>query len=388
MRALEERKKIDLLKKEREEERQLQELRKIQEAAGGKKAVDRVDFLYSGPSGGADRTTEEMEAYLLGKRRIDSLLKGNDNEKLSKQAKEDSFMALQHANTVRDTQNKIREDPMLAIKRSEQAAYEAMMKDPIKKRKLEEKLGIKRGGEKDKARSRKHRHHHHHRDREESSHRHRSHRHHHNRRSDSYSRSLSPPTRSSKREYARSRSPYRSRDDRRRSRSRSPPRRRSDGDRRSRSRSPPLPTRRSRPYTPESSADEHHHRRRRPSPSYERPLENGGNSSGSGSGRRGGGRGDTAPSPEELEVERNRKLEAMQKDAQQMHSDRARRIEELTEKEKAAAAVEEEARMRNKRIGGRAEFLTGASKKAVDLDLGERVRRGRQGMTQGRDRDG
>ncbi|OAL37317.1 hypothetical protein AYO20_03493 [Fonsecaea nubica] len=134
--ALEERKKIDQIMKERAEERAIQELEDLQEAAGGKKRQSRVDWMYNGPSSGQAGTTEEMEGYLLGKRRIDGLLKGTDNRKLEKSAKEDSFMAVQSANTARDTAAKIREDPMLAIKKQEQAAYEAMMNDPVKRRLL------------------------------------------------------------------------------------------------------------------------------------------------------------------------------------------------------------------------------------------------------------
>ncbi|KAI9791329.1 MAG: RNA-splicing factor [Piccolia ochrophora] len=128
--ALDERKRIEQMIKERQEERQIQELQQMQEAAGGKKQVDRVNWMYSGPSDGQAGTTEEMEGYLLGKRRIDGLLKGTEHKKLEKAASQDSFMALQHANTLRDTAAKVREDPMLAIKRQEQAAYEAMMNDP------------------------------------------------------------------------------------------------------------------------------------------------------------------------------------------------------------------------------------------------------------------
>ncbi|KAL8697850.1 MAG: hypothetical protein Q9201_006890 [Fulgogasparrea decipioides] len=128
--ALDERKRIEQMMKERQEERQIQELQEMQEAAGGKKRLNRVDWMYSGPSAGQAGTTEEMEGYLLGKRRIDGLIKGTDNKKLEKAASEDSFMALQKANTIRDTASKIREDPMLAIKKQEQAAYEALMNDP------------------------------------------------------------------------------------------------------------------------------------------------------------------------------------------------------------------------------------------------------------------
>src|SRR5271156_6573808 len=101
--ALEERKRIDQMMKERQEERQILELQQLQEAAGGKKRQARVDWMYSGPARGQAGTTEEMEAYLLGKRRIDGLIKGTENQRLEKSAKEDSFMVLQNANTARDT---------------------------------------------------------------------------------------------------------------------------------------------------------------------------------------------------------------------------------------------------------------------------------------------
>jgi Pre-mRNA splicing factor/N-terminal domain of CBF1 interacting co-repressor CIR len=130
--ALDERKRTEQRIKELKEERAKEEIQNKLEAAGSRKRVDCVDWMYQGPSSGQAGTTEEMEGYLLGKRRIDGLLKGTDNKKLEKQAAEDSFMALQHANTLRDTAAKVREDPMLAIKRQEQAAYEAMMNDPRK----------------------------------------------------------------------------------------------------------------------------------------------------------------------------------------------------------------------------------------------------------------
>ena len=95
--ALAERKRIDQMMKERQEERQIQELQEMQEEAGGTKRLNRVDWMYSGPSSGQAGTTEEMEGYLLGKRRIDGLLKGSENSKLEKSAPESSFMAVQNS---------------------------------------------------------------------------------------------------------------------------------------------------------------------------------------------------------------------------------------------------------------------------------------------------
>ena len=171
--ALDEKKKVQQLVKERDEERQIQELQQMQEAAGGKKRSQRVEWMYNGPTSGQAGTTEEMEGYLLGKRRIDGLLKGKDNEKLEKAAKEESFMTEQSANSLRDTAAKIREDPMLAIKKQEQAAYESMMNDPIKRKMLLKAAGQdeSRTDERDRKRRKHHHHHRSHRDRESDRHR-------------------------------------------------------------------------------------------------------------------------------------------------------------------------------------------------------------------------
>ncbi|KAI9715213.1 MAG: Rho GTPase [Chrysothrix sp. TS-e1954] len=167
--ALEERRKIQQLTRERDEEREVQQLQDMQEAAGGKKRLNRVDWLYSGPSSGQGGTSEDREAYLLGKRRIDNLIKNEDTAKLANNAGPDMAVAANPTLSLRDTTAKIREDPMLAIKRQEQAAYEAMMNDPTKRRDL-----LKASGQGiDDQRKRHHHHHHHHhrreRDREENS---------------------------------------------------------------------------------------------------------------------------------------------------------------------------------------------------------------------------
>src|SRR4051812_32672063 len=97
MKALEERKRTDQMRKERAEERQLLELQQIQEATGGKKGRERVDWMYAGPSSNNEPITEELEGYLLGKRRVDQILKSKEAEEteaLKKDAAEASFMAV------------------------------------------------------------------------------------------------------------------------------------------------------------------------------------------------------------------------------------------------------------------------------------------------------
>ncbi|KAH0534157.1 hypothetical protein FGG08_007248 [Glutinoglossum americanum] len=395
-RALEERKRTDQMIKERQEERQIQELQQMQEAAGGKKRIDRVDWMYSGPSSGQAGTTEEMEGYLLGKRRIDGLIKGTEHKKLEKTASQDSFMALQNANTLKDTAAKIREDPMLAIKRQEQAAYEAMMNDPVKRRQLLKAIGgdVEKEAKKGKEKELKQRKRRHHGDEDRRKHQRsrrdtdgmngRSGRHHGRRRSDSYSsrsRSRSPPRRAS--------GPARyfdSHEDRYRYRSprRSPPLAEQRHTRRGRSRS----------ASPDTS-----HRRRRSSPAENNtsrdmrsPVRRNGYMEGndytsrrsteisrSGNARRHG-----MPIEGE-EAERARKLAAMQSDASQLDVDRGKRLAAMAEREWAEREAEDAARLKSSKLGGKGDFIVGLNRKAGDLDLAERVRRGRSGMQRERE---
>ncbi|CAZ82462.1 unnamed protein product [Tuber melanosporum] len=364
--ALEERKRIDQWRKEREEERQLQELRQLQAAAGGKQAVDRVDFLYSGPSQGMDRTTEEMEGYLLGKRRIDGLLKGGDMDVLKKDA-----------GARRDIANKVREDPLLAIKKQEQAAYEAFKKDPAKRRQLKEAVNGKSGDKK--------------REKDRGDRRHRS-------RHDDDKRSRDD-------KHRRDDDGQRRRDDRHR---RDGDRHRWDGDRRrrdddrSRRDDGERIGRRDRDRDRDTDRRHHHHHRRRRSMSDDRSLSR----SRSPPARLYSPRRPSSPhhrvsypppgrrSPpsrprdfeparppaDDPDVQRAQKLAIaeMVANASQMNADRAKRLTDLAIREKAELEAEEKARMRTSKVGGKGEFLTGVNRKVGDLDLGERVRRGRQ----------
>ncbi|KAI4288093.1 MAG: hypothetical protein L6R35_002637 [Caloplaca aegaea] len=367
--ALEERKRIEQMMKERQEERQIQELQEMQEAAGGQKRLNRVDWMYSGPSAGQVGTTEEMEGYLLGKRRVDGLLKGTENKNLEKAASEDSFMALQRANTVRDTASKIREDPMLAIKKQEQAAYEALMNDPVKRRLLLKAAGGDVGAMTKERKHRKHRHHEH----DEG-------RHHHNHkrrrledREGFDRRERHQRRRSASSAYSRSPSPYH----------REPP---SPRQRRSRS---PLPYRRRRSDSSyDRRSDSPYRRRKSPSP-YERLPA---------SWARGGGhqlktskswhnhvRNSPRAANQGLD-DRATKLVRMQQNASELDQDRERRIAAIAEKEAAEREADEAARARSAKNGGRGHFVNGLNCKAGELDIGERMRRGKQGMgREGRD---
>lgn len=355
-RALEERKRIDQMMKERREERQIQALQQLQEAAGGKKRTARVDWMYSGPASGQVGTTEEIEGYLLGKRRIDGLLKGTENKKLEKSSNEDSFLTVQNANTARDIAMKIRDDPLLAIKKQEQAAYEAMMNDPVKRRMLLRTAGAEdsKSSERNHKR-RKHYHDHRHRNSEERHSRHQSRRHegdacrHRDRRSyrkRSYSSSLSRSASPSNRRTGRSPSPYRSR------RSYSP-------DRTQRSRSP---------Y------------RRKPREGQIRKMQSW-HSSGSFSRPRSSTPDRQRRRSPPSDDDRVAKLTAMQQAAADLDEDRGRRLAAIAAKDREDAEKDDASRARNARMSGKADFVNGLNRRVIgDMGLGDRMLRGKAGM--------
>lgn len=70
------------LQKEHEQERIVLELQRLQAQSGGARREERVDWMYAAPAEGNGVNAEEMELYLLGKKRVDKLLKGNE-EKVS-----------------------------------------------------------------------------------------------------------------------------------------------------------------------------------------------------------------------------------------------------------------------------------------------------------------
>jgi hypothetical protein len=378
--ALEERKKIDQIMKERAEERQIEELQALQEAAGGKKRQSRVDWMYSGPSSGQAGTTEEMEGYLLGKRRIDGLLKGTESQKLEKSAKEDSFMAVQNANTARDTAAKIREDPMLAIKKQEQAAYEAMMNDPVKRRLL-----LKAAGKEED-----------HHDPSERDSKRRKHRHHHHRHRDDRDRHDRPRS-------------HRDDDEEERSRRSRHRRRRSPTPSESRSRSPAVaarrPDRSPSPYRPRRSYTPDERRRPRPrsrSRSFSPPPRQNGHSNNNSNGVRkmqswhSSSRPQQrprSPSPHRRGQDKSNsdadrkaaRLAAMQQNATELERERVRQLADIAEREKAERERDDAERARNAKYGGRADFVDKFHKKAGDMSLSQRM--GRNGVSQ-RDDDG
>ncbi|KAK3330645.1 pre-mRNA-splicing factor CWC25 [Apodospora peruviana] len=402
--AIAERKKLQLRLHEIEEERKKEEIQKALEAAGGKRKVDRVEWMYAGPTDGQGGDAHENEAYLLGKRRIDKLLQDNEVKKLQKQPSQDQIAEVNAIANARDVATKIREDPLLAIKRKEQQAYEAMMNDPIKRRQLLASMGIDDSRDKSRRKEeRSHKHHHHHR-----SHRHRDDdrdgdRHSRRRRSDSRDRSRSPRRHDSdaedrrrrrrdsperrryrsasederdyriKREDGRSSRPY-DRRSREKLRSTSPPPRMKRGYSRERDNSPRRDHRARRDYRGSGSrsgsrSDERSgHPPRPPRQEYEddnRVRQNGRRPTNDASA--------AAEKDGEAEQERARKLAAMQEAATELDKDRERRLALIEEAERVAREADDRARQRNKKFGGDASFTNNLHSRAADMKVSARV---------------
>jgi Pre-mRNA splicing factor/N-terminal domain of CBF1 interacting co-repressor CIR len=367
--ALEERKKTEQMMKERQEERHIQELQDLAEASGGAKRLARVDWMYNGKGAdGQPGTSEEMEGYLLGKRRIDGLLKGNDNQKLEKSAKEDSFMAVQNANTARDTAAKVREDPMLAIKKQEQAAYEAMMNDPVKRRMFLKAAGAGEPASSEREHKRR-KHHHRHRDHrvdDDRRSRHRSRRH----EEDESRHSRSRRDTEDREDYGRS-------SNRRRRRSYSSSSSRSGSPPPRRSRRSPSPYRRRRSYSPD-----YRERSRSPYSKREDGKEIRKMQSWHSSARpsRQISRSPKREKASPVKDDRAAKLAAMQEAASELDQDRERRLAAIAARDKEEAEREAEARARNAKYGGRADFMHGLNRRAGDMNLGDRLGRGKAGL--------
>ncbi|RYP40571.1 hypothetical protein DL767_001571 [Monosporascus sp. MG133] len=373
-----ERKKTAARLQEIKDERAKEALQADLEKAGGKPRLNRVDWMYEGPSDGQTGTAEELEGFLLGKRRIDNILtRGSEQESLKKQAAAGPDVTIAPKLNERDTVAKLREDPLLAIKRKEQEAYEAMVSDPIRRQQLLASMG--KTDEKHSSRRKEDRHSRRHRHRSHSrEHRHRKHRRsdsrerddsrerrHRHRRSDSRDRSTSRDRYESRRSRhhersgrERSASPERSRDYGRSRRDRSPSPRRggyNDEDRPKRRRDyseePPRERRRYDRY----QEDRRDSRDRKQNDARRSDRYRGDNGGGGTSGSSG-----AAAAAEE----RARKLAAMQANASDLDQDRAKRLAELEEKERLEREADEKARERSGKYGDK-EFVHGLRRQLI-----------------------
>ncbi|OCB87916.1 hypothetical protein A7U60_g5053 [Sanghuangporus baumii] len=394
--ALEEKKKLDQLRKEKEEERQMQELQRLQEESTGRKRTEKLEWMYATPATGSSANKNDLEDYLLGKKRVDKLLIADENEKVG--AAHKNFIAVQNANTARDVASKIREDPLLAIKQQEQAAYQALMSNPLRLKEMQKKVGIRDKDKKDKDKKDK-------KDKKSKKHKHRQ--------DDpagysvhgrGYSRSRSPEDRYERRRDSRSPprkvhrywSQSRSIEPRRGSRSRSPLSRRDDYNGRNdyverrRSRSPYDRSERGRArryYNSDETASCSEERRRHSDVADRKrdrnltPPPYSKRSRGSSPPRALPDRSASkAPNGYSTSVdERAARLAAMSSNASSLTAERKEHLSRLLAKEKAELEAEEKARVRS---GGMGSFLTQEQKKVFSGAGGieERIRRGRSGL--------
>lgn len=375
--------------------------------------------MYSTPATGNSQNPNDLEDYLLGKKRVDKILTADETAKVCPcshmlleyfltfryfvqlGASYKNFIAVQNANNARDIAAKIREDPLLAIKQQEQATLQALLSNPLRLKKMQEELGVK--PKKDKERKRK--------EKEERKRlkQERKHRKHIDKGGDRSSRTPSPSRErmnrgrspdNRDRSWSRSRSPrYRadscspvSDPSRRFEREARPPRRWSPEHYRGRSRSrSPRRDRDQDNHRPGSSRLSGYDKRENgqsrrddsPPPQHKRSL--------SPSPRRRSPppkRSRYSPPPPPVarhcgstqnDADRAARLAAMQCNATTMSEDRQKRLTALLEKEKAELEADERAREKGKGVSS---FLSREQKKVFGGSGGleDRIRRGRGGM--------
>ena len=349
--------------------------------------------MYQAPSSATGHYSEEMEGYLLGKRRIDGgLLKGDEKKAVERGS---DIMAGPAAGAApvaansRDTMAKVMADPLFEVKKREQAAYEAMVKESVRKGKSSGGGGRER--ERESGRDRDRERHHRRRRSDEDSHRHshrRSRRH----------RSRSPLSPERGHRSHRSRRDDRDRDYRRDDRDRR------DGDRRDRrdrddrdrdyrdssrrrdrdersyrrdsyhrrpSSSPRRPDS-DRQRAPESNG---YHRRPRdfdsPRDSYRRDREPNGSGPDNSNGTK----------AQDLEEDRKRRLAEMQSNAADMEDTRRQRIADVTAMEDRQREQDDKARSE------RGQFVGQLHRQLQGEGLDERIKRSRGGLAVDRDED-
>ncbi|KAG5457330.1 MAG: Pre-mRNA splicing factor-domain-containing protein [Olpidium bornovanus] len=148
--------KLAELQKEMAQERAVEELQRLQERAGLKVRSQKLDWMYSvGPGQAPSLREAETEAFLLGKKKVDSLLEAGEKKVLSTTSEFNPISLVNSkANSKRDIQAKVREDPLLAIRRQEQASIETIISNPLKMREIEREKERRRKEKKEKKRRR------------------------------------------------------------------------------------------------------------------------------------------------------------------------------------------------------------------------------------------
>src|SRR5208282_1959363 len=136
-----------------------------------KPRTERLDWMYTAPGTGSQAVGEQLEQYLLGKKGVQELIMGDENEKLKRG--DTGFIAVQNANSVTDTRNKVLNDPLLAIKKQEQRKFEELMNNPIMLKQMKKEMEKKNGIKQEDGEKKRHHHHKSHRHEHRSERRHR-----------------------------------------------------------------------------------------------------------------------------------------------------------------------------------------------------------------------
>ncbi|KAJ2324634.1 RNA-splicing factor [Coemansia sp. RSA 2702] len=160
LKAEEEAQRASKLQKELREERQREEMERLN-ATVTKKTINKLDWMYNAPAAGVPQNSDDLEAYLLGKKDAKDLISQKTASEVVKPDDKwkDGLFAFsnRNANNERDTMAKSMEDPLAEIKRREQAAAMQVMASRAKDKSRDGKCS-NRGEKKDKDRHRsKHR---------------------------------------------------------------------------------------------------------------------------------------------------------------------------------------------------------------------------------------
>ncbi|XP_032058603.1 pre-mRNA-splicing factor CWC25 homolog [Aythya fuligula] len=157
-----ERKKIEELQRELQEERAREEMQRYAEDMGTvRKREEKLEWMYQGPGGMVNR-----EEYLMG-RPVDKYVFEKTEDKDAGCSNETgllpgSIFAKSGANSVLDMANKIREDPLFMIRKREEEKKREVLNNPVKMKKIKEllqnSLDKKKKKKEKKKKHKKHRH--------------------------------------------------------------------------------------------------------------------------------------------------------------------------------------------------------------------------------------
>lgn len=73
----------------------------------------------------------------------------------------------------------------------------------------------------------------------------------------------------------------------------------------------------------------------------------------------------------------------MQQAATELDQDREKSLAAIAERERVEREKEEKTRAKSAKFGGKGEFVQGLQRKAGEMDIGERMRRGRGALEKG-----